>query len=396
MNFKGGNTMTQKILLNAGLVTPFHLRQGSAVAIEGNKIREISAAGGVLKYPKNSRVHDLSGKYVLPGFIDLHVHGIGGNDFSDPGSCDFESAAKIFLRHGVTGILVTLTPKPQKELIRAVRFYSRLFSGMKKPNIFCGLHLEGPFLNRKMHGAINPDYIWDPDFEGWCSLYEASQGYLKLMTIAPELPGALEIIRDASLRGVATSLGHTEADYESILAAVDNGLAQVTHIYNAMHPTHHRDPGVLGACYTSDELKVQLIADGIHVHPVTMKFLARIKGANGILLVSDAIAPATNPDGKYEFCGQEIHIKDNRAFLGDGTLAGSCITLDYAVRTMVKEVEIPLTGAARMASLNPARVLRKDNTCGIISAGKEADLVVMNADLEVEATFFQGELLEFK
>lgn len=381
-----------KVLLNAEVITPFHSRKNSTVVIENNKIKEL-IQGKKANFPSDHEIIDLAGKYLIPGLIDLHIHGAGGHDFAKFGAREIDDLTRVLLSHGITGILVTLPPKPKKELIKDVRNFSELISKLRHPNIICGIHLEGPFLNKKMHGALNPDTFWEPDFEDWCSLFEACRGNLKLMTIAPELPGCLDIIRDASVKGVVTSLGHTEADYENILMAIDNGVSQVTHIYNAMHPVHHRDPGVLGACYVSDELKVQLIADGIHVHPVTMKFLVKIKSVNGILLVSDAIPAATKPDGKYEFAGQEITIKDSKAFLADGTIAGSCLTLDRAVKTMVEQVEVPVTGAVRMATLNPARVLRKDDFKGIISVGKDADLVVMNRDLEVEMTILQGEIV---
>src|SRR3989339_1225514 len=177
-----------KVLLNAEVITPFQVRKESVIVIENEKIKELGNKKNV-KYSKNSEIHDLAGKYVVPGFIDLHVHGIAGNDFSEPAACDFEKITNSFLSHGITGILITLIPKPKKELIKDIRFYTNLISKLKKPNIICGLHLEGPFLNKKMHGAIHPDSLWTPDFDDWCSLYEASLGNLKLMTIAPELPG---------------------------------------------------------------------------------------------------------------------------------------------------------------------------------------------------------------
>ena len=379
-------------LLNGRLITPFHEEEGREIIIEGSKISQMGRLDS-LSIPAGCEKIDLKGKYVMPGFIDLHIHGAGGYDFENPDFTQREKMRQTLFRHGVTGILSTLTPKPKKEMIQEVRKYAEFLSKNRVDSLVMGIHCEGPFLNKEMHGAINPDFIWDVNMDDWDSLFEASRGYIKLMTIAPELPGAMDIIRKAASEDVVLSVGHSEAEFETIVEGIDNGISQVTHIYNAMPLTHHRSPGVLGAAYLYDELKVQLIADGVHVHPVTMRFLMKIKGAGGIILVSDAMLAAGQPDGDYGFAGRKINVKDGIAYTSDGSLAGSCLTLDNAVKNMVTMCDVPLTQASRMSSLNAARVLRLDNKKGILAVGKDADIAIMNSDLEVEATIFGGQIV---
>jgi N-acetylglucosamine-6-phosphate deacetylase len=213
------------------------------------------------------------------------------------------------------------------------------------------------------------------------------------MTIAPELPGALEVMRMAAHDGVILSIGHSEAQYEDIETAIDNGLSQVTHIFNAMHPLHHRNPGVLTGALLKRELKVQLIGDGVHVHPAVTRLLYQLKGAEGILLVTDAISATGRPDGKYALAGREITCRNGQAYLRDGTLAGSTVTMERAVGTLVRNVGIPVAEAVRMASLNPARVLGLDHRKGVLAVGKDADCVILNDDYTVDMTIIGGEVV---
>ncbi len=377
-------------LKNLRIVTPFRIVENGVIIVEGKKISELGRVGDI-SIPDNIKVYDLAGKLAVPGFIDLHVHGAVGHDFTEVNPETLAMIADFYIKHGTTGLLATLYTKPRDALIRDIRrLVSYMEWGEADPSIL-GIHVEGPFINPKMHGALKEDYIWKPVMDDWLSLRDAGHGYIKLMTIAPEVDGAMRIIRDASMHGVVPSIGHSMSDYETIEVAIDNGAAQVTHIFNAMKPMHHRNPGVLTAAFLRDELKVQLIADGYHVHPAVMKLLVKLKGHTGILLISDAIKACGMPDGEYIFSDQKIEVKEGKAFLPGGKLAGSVLTMDRAVRNMVKMVGVPLTHAVRMASLNPAKVLGLSRK-GILAVGKDADIVIMDREFDVYMTIQEGRI----
>jgi N-acetylglucosamine-6-phosphate deacetylase len=252
------------------------------------------------------------------------------------------------------------------------------------------MHLEGPFINKKWHGAMKVDYLWQPSVDGWNKLYAAGQGYIRLMTLAPELPGMAEVMRAAAKNGVVLSIGHSAATFEEVLMAIDNGAAHITHLFNAMTPFHHRQPSVAVAALLQNELKVELIADGFHVHPAVMKLIYDIKGDGGIILITDAIRASGMPDGEYTFMDQKIIVRGKKALLENGTLAGSTLTMEAAVKNMVKLVGVPMTDAVRMASLNGAKVLGLEHKKGILAVGKDADLVVLNQDFDVQMTIYEG------
>ncbi|MBX2976988.1 MAG: N-acetylglucosamine-6-phosphate deacetylase, partial [Ignavibacteriaceae bacterium] len=258
-------------------------------------------------------------------------------------------------------------------------------------NIY-GIHMEGPYLNPELKGAMNEGYLWKPSIESWEAMWEASKGLIKIMTIAPELPGAIEVMRAAAKKGVVLSIGHSMATYDEIELAIDNGAAHVTHIFNAMRPFHHRHPGVILGSLLRNELKIELIADKLHVHPAVMELLLKLKGANGIILITDSIRAGGMHEGEYEFADQKVFMKDQKAFLEDGTLAGSTLTLNMAIKNLVESANAKITEAVRMASLNGAKVLNIENRKGILAAGKVADIVVMNDNYEIEMTIIKGKI----
>jgi N-acetylglucosamine-6-phosphate deacetylase len=240
---------------------------------------------------------------------------------------------------------------------------------------------------------MNGNYLWKPSVESWNKMWEASRGLIRIMTIAPELPGAMEVIRAAAKQGVILSIGHSMATYDELENAIDNGVAHVTHMFNAMEPFHHRHPGIILGALLHNELKIELIADTLHVHPAVMEFLLKLKGASGIILVSDSIRAGGMHEGEYEFADQKIYMKGKRAYLPDGTLAGSTLTLNMAVKNMVETAGAKITEAVRMASLNGAKVLSLESRKGIIAVGKDADLVVMDDKYEIQMTVLGGKIV---
>lgn len=372
------------------IVTPFRCIEPATIIIEGKKIFELGKSTEVSISP-GTKVIDGSGLIITPGFVDLLCHGGGGKGFADEDPDAIETVSKFHFSHGTTTLLAGLYSKPFNLLINDMRRIAHYIENTNGTNLF-GIHMEGPYINPKLKGAMNEEYLWKPDLESWFSLRDAARGYIKIMTIAPELPGAIEIMRYAAQERIVLSIGHSEANYDEIENAIDNGASHVTHIFNAMRPLHHREAGVVTAAFLRDELKIELIADGIHVDPVVMKLIYKLKSARGIILITDAIRAAGMPDGEYEFADQKVLVKDKKAYLEDGTLAGSTLTMDEAVKVIYQQVQVPLTDAVRMASLNGAKVLGIQRQKGILAAGMDADIVVMNQNFKVLVTIKEGKV----
>lgn len=372
------------------VITPFRCIEPATIIIEGKKIFELGKSNEVSISP-GTKVIDAAGLIITPGFVDLLCHGGGGKGFADEDPDAIETVSKFHLSHGTTTLLAGLYSKPFNLLINDMRRIAHYIENTEGTNLY-GIHMEGPYINPKLKGAMNEEYLWKPELENWFSLRDAARGYIKIMTIAPELPGAIEIMRYAAQERIVLSIGHSEANYDEIENAIDNGASHVTHIFNAMRPLHHREPGVVTAAFLRDELKIELIADGIHVHPVVMKLIYKLKSARGIILITDAIRAAGMPDGEYEFADQKVFVKDKKAYLKDGTLAGSTLTMDEAVKVSCQQVEIPLTDAVRMASLNGAKVLGIQRQKGILAAGMDADIVVMDQEFKVLVTIKEGKV----
>lgn len=378
-------------LVGGKIVTPFRIVKNGAIVFEDEVIHELGKSNDV-KIPDNCEVIDISGHTIVPGFVDLLVHGGGGNGFADPNDESIKMVSDYFIRNGSTTILASLFAKPYQQLLDDLSRVATYIKEHPDSNIY-GIHMEGPYLNKGLKGAMNENYLWEPTVESWEAMWEASKGLIKIMTIAPELPGAIQVMRAAAKRGVVLSIGHSMATYDEIEIAIDNGAAHVTHIFNAMKPFHHRDGGVILGALLRNELKIELIADKLHVHPAVMELLLKLKGASGIILITDSIRAGGMHEGEYEFADQKIYMKDEKAFLPDGTLAGSTLTLNRAIKNLVETANTKITDAVRMASLNGAKVLNIENKRGILAVGKDADMVVLNDDYEVVMTVMRGKIV---
>lgn len=375
-------------LLGGKIVTPFRVLNHGAIVIEDNKIWELGRVTDV-EVPEDCEVIDVTGKMIMPGFVDLLVHGGGGFGFADPNEESIPKASQYFLENGSTTVLASLYAKPKDQLLADLSRIAKYIKSHPDSNIV-GIHMEGPYLNKTLKGAMNEEYLWTPSVESWNEMWEASQGLIKIMTIAPELPHAISVMRKAASQGVVLSIGHSMANYEEVLLAIDNGAAHVTHMFNAMEQLHHRKPGIILGALLNKELKIELIADTLHVHPAVMELLLKLKGSNGIILITDSIRAGGMHEGEYEFADQKVYMKNEKAVLEDGTLAGSTLTLNRAIRNMVKTANANITDAVRMASLNGAKVIGIKR--GILAAGKDADIVVLNDEYEVEMTIMQGKI----
>lgn len=363
------------IILNGTLVGEEKLVPNRSLAISGGKIvfqdrRDTAAARESI---------DAAGLFIAPGFIDLHVHGGDGADIMD---CDPGSLQRIADYHGcqgTTAMLAAVAPSSTKRMALALETAAKYTTSGTGSNII-GANLEGPFLNRSYNGALDISFLREPDPNMMKELLAAGQGKVRIVTIAPELKGAPGVIELLSANGVIPSLGHSGATFTETINAKSAGLKHVTHIFNAMAAMHHREPGPAGAAFISPGLSVEVIADGIHVHPAMLQLLWQIKG-DRLVLISDAIAAAGLADGCYRFGGREIAVKESKAEIPGGRLAGSTITLLDAVRNMVKFAGLKLPQAVRLASANPADVLGLQKK-GRIAPGFDADLVLLDSNLE--------------
>jgi N-acetylglucosamine-6-phosphate deacetylase len=375
---------------NATAITPFRVARQSCIVVEGTRITQFGSLDSV-QVPANTQVHDLRGKYVVPGFIDLHLHGGGGCAFNSPEEGSFDRLLDYFISHGTTRLLATIHADEKSRFLSAIGDVAEFCRKGSRHGVLHGIHLEGPFLNREMRGALDDAHLWDATVDNELLLERVGRGFIKLMTMAPEIPGARDVMQVAAQAGIVLAVAHSKARYEDLDPAIDQGLSQVTHIFNAMPTMHHRNPGVLTAAFLRRELKVHLIADGVHVHPAVVTLLYKVKGASGIILISDAISASGCDDGTYSLSSRDVTVRHGRAYLADGTLAGSTVTLDRSVKFLVENTDIPIQDAVRMATLNPARTLGLDRTKGVIAVGRDADLVVLDKDLEVEMVLVDGE-----
>ena len=359
--------------------------------------RDVCTDGPLLaSASSDGRMLDASGCYVIPGLVDVHFHGCVGEDFSDASPEGLQRMADFELSQGVTYICPAGMTLPEDQLTAICRNAAAHRAKNAGGAQLVGLHLEGPFLSTAKKGAQNGDFLHDPDSAMLRRLQKAAEGCVKLVTVAPEQPGAMDFIRAAVADGIAVSVGHTTADYDTAAAAFAAGADHATHLYNGMPPLPHRSPGVIGAAFDDPKVQVELICDGIHIHSSVVRATFRLFGAERVILISDSLRATGMPDGQYPFGGQEIEVHGNRAtILGHPeTLAGSVTSLMGCLRQAVA-FGVPLADAVRAASYNPARSIGIDRQAGSLDTGKEASLILLDReDLSIRAIVFQGELLE--
>ncbi|UUZ97024.1 N-acetylglucosamine-6-phosphate deacetylase [Paenibacillus sp. P25] len=292
--------------------------------------------------------------------------------------------------YGVTGFLSTTITSSEEDLLNAIdNVVDFQEKGFTPGAAVLGIHVEGPWIHPRYRGAMNESYITRPSLSQAKKLYDRAKGLLKIVTLAPELPGALDVIRYLSERHVIVSAGHTGAGFDQIAEAMQAGLTQITHCFNAMTGLHHREPGAVGAALYFDKLRTELIADNIHVHPHIANLLYRLKKQN-LILISDCMRAGGMPNGVYSLGGQSVQVADGKATLPDGTLAGGLLTLNRAIKNMVESAFVPLEQAVSMASLAPAAVLGIDDRKGKLCPGYDADLTILNRNFEVLATWVGG------
>ena len=335
---------------------------------------------------------DLEGQYVIPGLIDVHNHGNSGADFSDGDYEGLVKMAQYLAKNGVTSFAPASMTLPYEVLEKAFATALRLTEEQPEGCArLMGIQMEGPFFSEKKKGAQNGAYLKDPDFEAFKKLYDGCRGLVRIADVAPELPGAVEFTREAS-KLCTVSIAHTDASYEEADAVLAAGATHLTHLYNAMPPIHHRKPGVIGAGSERENVIAELICDGEHVHPSSVRMAFKLFPGR-ICLVSDALRCCGMPNGQYELGGQEVFLEGNVARLADGTIAGSATNLYDCMRKAV-EFGISKEQAILSSTIIPARQLGRGEEIGSIAPGKLADFVVCTADLEKTAVYLGGKALE--
>ena len=384
------------MLVHGGAVYgPDGIIPDGAVLVEGAIIRAVGPRHDVERLHRDTGASadrlDARGGIIAPGFIDLQINGAGGKLLTEePEPESVCVMADVLPRFGCTAFLPTIVTSATDRTIDALRAVESARSGECHGATILGAHVEGPFINPVRKGVHPVEYIRPPSPTELCRFVEEGSRHIALLTLAPEMPGASELVEEAVRRGIIVSLGHTEATYGDVTHAVELGAGMATHLFNAMAPLGSREPGTVGAVMRHDRLIAGLIADAVHVHPASLAIAARAKGRDGIALVSDAMSPVGTDVTEFQLNGRRIRVDHGRCTTDDGTLAGSVLTMDAAVRIMHRLAGVALEDAIRMATLNPARAIGIQASKGSLMSGHDADIVVLSPDLEVRATLVAG------
>ncbi|MDA8298300.1 MAG: N-acetylglucosamine-6-phosphate deacetylase [Actinomycetota bacterium] len=374
------------VLSGLKVVTANEVIEDGFVRLAGGRITEVGA--GALPPSGSEQRHHLAGHSVLPGLIDLHVHGGGGGTYTDGDAAQVERAVTYHRRAGTTTTLASLVTAPVPQLLGALEGLAAL----TEHGTIAGVHLEGPFLAPSHCGAQDPHSLLEPDVAVLDELLDAGRGTVRMVTIAPELPGAIGLIEACRAAGVVAAIGHSNATYAEASAAIDAGATVATHLGNAMRTIHQRDPGIVVAALERPEVTCELIADGHHLNAAVIRLFARA-AIGGVALVTDAISAAGAPDGRYRLGPLVVEVSGAHAYLeGTRTIAGSTLTTGAAVAYCVREAGLGLLEVARAAALAPAGVLGIADRVGSIAPGKQADLVVLDEALAIRAVICSGVL----
>jgi N-acetylglucosamine-6-phosphate deacetylase len=386
--------MTVTAIYASRILTPQEELLDTVIIVEDGRITAIGHRDEV-KIPEGAKDYVASGMTVVPGFVDVHIHGAGGHDVMEATPAALDCITSTVARHGTTSILATTVTASVDETCKSLEGIAQYIRSHEQPENtglaaeILGIHLEGPFISKARRGVHPPDSIARPSIETLDKFRAASDGLIRILTVAPEIPGALDLIRAAVANGIVAAIGHTDADYDQTRAAIQAGARHAVHFYNAMRPFSHRDPGVIGAILTEPDVTAEIIADGIHVAGPAIQVLLGTKGFDTVLLASDATAATGMRDGNFRLGNFEVTVKDGVCRNSEGKLAGSTLTLDRALRYIVA-LGVPLIDALRMATILPARRLGLAGKKGIIAIGADADLVVLTPDLRVAGVMTRG------
>src|SRR5580698_2740794 len=379
------------------LFTPLERVQQPLLLVEDHVIVE-AGSRVAREVPHGVRVVNFGDAVLAPGFVDIHIHGGAGHDVMEADADGLSAVEQLLFKHGVTSYFPTTVTAPLDQtwsaldrLANAIETASRDDDSRTDRARPLGIHLEGPFISHARRGVHPPQNLLLPTLPAFDRFWQAARGHIRVMTIAPELEGAGEVIAEAARREVCVSLGHSNSDLNSARAAVAAGARHATHTFNAMRPLDHRDPGIIAEVLTDDRITADIIVDGIHLSPAIVQLFLRAKGIERAVLITDAISATGMPNGRYQLGPMLVDVKDGKCTM-DGRLAGSVLTMDRAVRNVTEFAGWSLRDAVRTATLNPARVVGLGRRCGLLSAGAEANFAVLSMAGEVKATIVGGQV----
>ncbi len=390
--------MDRTLIFNGRIITPYRTINNGSILVKGGKIADISE--GRLPVSECTTI-DAKGLYVSPGFIDIHTHGGGGFDFMDGTVEAYLGAAIEHAKHGTTALVPTTVTSTKESLKETFEIYKKAKASKNKGAALLGLHLEGPYFSMEQRGAQDPRYIKNPEREEYEKILSWSDDIIR-WSAAPELDGAMEFGRFLKEKNILPSIGHSNAIYEEVIEAFENGYTHITHLYSGMSGVRrinaYRYAGVIESAFLIDEMTVEIIADGAHLPSSLLKLIYKIKGPDKIALVTDSMRAAGMPEGESILGGirdgQKVIVEDGVAKLPDRTaFAGSVATADRLVRTMINIAEVPLIDAVRMMTTTPAKIMKIDDRKGSIVVGKDADLVIFDEDINIQTTMVEGEVV---
>ncbi|NLW16366.1 MAG: N-acetylglucosamine-6-phosphate deacetylase [Firmicutes bacterium] len=374
-----------KAIVNATVIGQGQAWPGYAIVFD-QRIRAVGPQALVQNWPVDELI-DADGLIVAPGLIDIHIHGCGGSETMDATPEALETMATCLAQYGVTSFVPTTMTAEWEQVEKAITNVRQLQGNSRAGARILGVHLEGPFLNPEFKGAHDAQHLALPDFQ----LIVDYLDVIRIITLAPEMEGSATFLEHLkAYPQIVAAIGHSGAGYETVTWAMEQGIRHTTHLFNAMAPFHHREPGVIGAVLALG-LSAELIADNLHVHPGLYSLLLKTHGPAGLILVSDAMRAAGLGDGEYDFGGQGVRVRDGAARLPSGTLAGSVLTLNRAVINFQRATGCPLAEAIAMASRNPARLLGLHQHIGDLAVGLEADIIIMDGNGQVHRTFIGGQ-----
>lgn len=384
----------EPIVLVGRIWTEHGWKDDQYVLIEDEKIAKVG--------PKTELPQDYSGTVfevpdgcvIAPGFIDVHIHGAYGSDAMDATFEALDTMATGLVKEGTTTFFATTMTQHPEAIEKALKNTGDYIATENKPGKaeVAGIHLEGPFVNPIRKGAQPEEYIINPDIELFQKWNELAQNHIRLVTMAPERDGGYEFVKQATEQGVVVSIGHSDANFDEIEKAIDKGASHITHLYNGMKGLHHREPGTAGASLLFNQLHTELIVDGFHIHPKMVDLALRVKGLDRALLVTDSMRAKGLEDGVSELGGQTVYVKNGKATLENGSLAGSILKMNDAIKNVMEFANLSLWDSIKLATINPAREFGLDNRKGTIKEGKDADLVVLDPKVTPLLTIARGKI----